>query len=286
MKKLNSLFPTIVAKYTLVFCLRFDLLVYRARLVWMSDSLQLAQYLAGVEDSSNEVQRLAAILRENVIGEALRYIAYSAQSIASASTAPCLEVELRLVQNMIQQLAESGLRELPEDAELRKTVGNVQEETGPEDVDGVLRKLNYRERDWSEVLRHERSLVFSSSFTKGHSMNSLKTATTVCKEYPSTAGRFLSIATALKAEEAGGDSKDLARMYAIATRLVEKAWGSHRLGQLQRCQNGHPYSRGSFPEGCPECGRKVEVPDVEFARNGQFLHEDKFLEQMTRSGPI
>jgi rubrerythrin len=285
MKKLNSHFPTVIPKYEFVFSLRFDLLVYRARLVWISDSLRLAQYLAGLEDSSNEVQRLADILRGNAIAEAFRYIAYSEQSIASASTAPCLEVELRLVQNMIKKLAESGLRELPEDSELRRTVGSVQKKTC---MDVVLREPNRRERGWNAGARREKLLVLSSSFTKGPSANSLEAAMTLCKEYPSTAGRFLSIATALKADDVHRDPTNLARMYTIATRLVEKAWASHQLGQLQTCQNGHAYSGGSFPEGCPECGRKLELPDVEFSRNAKFLQEDKFLQQMMmmRCGPI
>jgi hypothetical protein len=285
MKTLNGLFPTIISKYAFVFCLRFDLLVYRARLVWISDSLQLARYLAWLDDSSNEVQRLANILRDNAIAEAFRYVAYSEQSIASASTAPCLEVELRLVQHMIKQRAEGALVELPEDSELRKIVGGIQEKTGSDASDVVMREPNRRERAWNDLHKLEIVLDLNSSFTNQHSATSLKTAITLCKAYPSTAGRFLSIATALKEHEVSRDPTSLPRIYTIATRLVEKAWGSHSLGQLQTCQKGHPYSGGSFPEGCPECGRKIELPDVEFARNARFLHENKFLEQMTRCGP-
>jgi hypothetical protein len=46
----------------------------------------------------------------------------------------------------------------------------------------------------------------------------------------------------------------------------------------ERVRKGLRISGGSFTEGCPECGRRMEVPDVEFARNAKYLHEDKFLE--------
>jgi hypothetical protein len=282
MKILHGLFPQSISGYAFVFCPRFDLLVYRAGLVWISDTLRLAQYFARLDDPSNEVQRLAYVLRDNAITEAFRYVACSQQSIASASTAPSLEVELRLVQIMIKQVVEGALLELSEDSELKKIVGITQEKTGPVDPDVVSRELNRRERNWNDVPQLENGLDPSSFFTKKHSPNSLKTAVALCKEYPSTAGRFLSIATALKVHEVGSDPTNLRRIYTVTTRLVEKTWGCHRLGQLQTCQKGHPYSGGSFPEGCPECGRKVELPDMEFARNARFLHEDKFLEQMTR----
>jgi rRNA maturation protein Nop10 len=280
MKMLYGLFPKSIYGYAFVFCLRFDLLVYRAGLIWISDSLQLAQYFAKLDDPSNEVHRLARILRDNAITEALRYVARFEQSIASASTAPALEVELRLVQIMIKKIVEGALLESPENSELKKIVRIAQEKTGLNDPDVVIRELNRGVRHWNEVPQVENGLDLSPSFTKEQSETSLKTAIALCKEYPSTAGRFLSIATALRAYEVGSGPTNLPRMYTVATRLVEKTWGSHRLGQLQTCQKGHPYSGGSFPEGCPECGSKAELPDMEFARNARFLHEDKFLEQM------
>jgi hypothetical protein len=282
MKTLNGLFPNIVAKYEFVFCLRFDLLLYRAHLVWISDSVRLARYLAGLEDSSNEVQRLASIICDNAIAEALRSVAYSGKSIAAASTAPCLEVELRLIQEMIKQLTKCGVRELSQDSELGEMVGK-REINGLVDPDIVVKELDRRDNDGCSVSELDRGLDLGSSFTREQSANSLKTATTLCKEYPNTAGRFLSIVAAPKPQELDRHPPNLPRMYSDATRLRE-AWGSHVLGQLRTCQKGHPYSGGSFPKGCPECGRKAEVPDVEFARNAKYLHGDKFLEQMTRCG--
>jgi hypothetical protein len=54
-------------------------------------------------------------------------------------------------------------------------------------------------------------------------------------------------------------------------------WGSWKPRQA-----GQSVLEKLFSEGCSECGRKVGVPNVEFAK---FLHEDKFLEQMTTCGP-
>ena len=57
------------------------------------------------------------------------------------------------------------------------------------------------------------------------------------------------------------------------------------VGLVPHLLQSSAYSGGSFTQGCPECGRKVELPDVEFRRNAEILHEDKFLGQMTRRGP-
>lgn len=283
MKTLNGLFPNIVAKYEFVFCPRFDLLLYRAHLVWISDSLRLARYLAGLEDSSNEMQRLASIICDNAIAEALRYVACSRKSIAAASTAPCLEVELRLIQEMIKQLTKCAVRELSQDSEMEEMVGK-REIIRLVDPDIVVKELGRRDRDGWSVSELDRGLDLGSSFTKEQSANSWKTAMTLCKEYPNTGGRFLSLVAALKPQELDRHPPNLPRMYSDATKLREEAWGSHVLGQLRKCQKGHPYSGGSFPKGCPECGRKAEVPDIEFTRNAKYLHEDTFLEQMTRCG--
>jgi len=44
-----------------------------ARLAWIS--VRVANYLAGLQDSLNELQRLANILQKKAIAEAFRYVA-------------------------------------------------------------------------------------------------------------------------------------------------------------------------------------------------------------------
>ena len=276
MAKLHGLFPAIIPNYALIFCLRFDLLVYRARLVWITDSFRLAQYLAGLEDASHEVQRLANVLRGNAMAEALQYFAYIQQSIAVASAAPCLEVEFRLVQLMLQQIADGVLRELP------GAGGSLDPGSLWTHLSGALSDDPGSPAGYAKT---ENSLGDLGFFLgKKHSEDSVKTAITLCKTYPGTAGRFLPIATTLKDDVTGPDLKNVSRTYSIATRSVEKAWGGYILGRLEMCERRHPFSKGSFPEGCPECGRKAELPDAEFAKNAEFLQEDKFLEQMRRCG--
>jgi hypothetical protein len=85
-------------------------------------SVRVANYLAGLQDSSNELQRLANILRDNAIAEALRSVAYCGQSIMLAIAAPYLEVKLRLVQVLIKKLMERALRKSPENLGLRKGI--------------------------------------------------------------------------------------------------------------------------------------------------------------------
>jgi hypothetical protein len=108
----------------------------------------------------------------------------------------------------------------------------------------------------------EDTFDLSSSTTKEHFADSIKTTIALCKEYPSTVGRLSSIAKALNDDKVDPDPTSLPRMYIIETRFVKWPLGSHILDQLETCQAGHP--------------------NVEFVRNTKFLHEDKFWEQMTR----
>ena len=285
MRTLHNLFPAIVPNYALVFCLRFDLLVYRARLVWIRDSFRVARYLAALEDSSHEVQRLANVLRGNAIAEGVRYFTYARQSIELASTAPCLEVEFRLVQSMIKIVTGEAVQELKNVGgfEPAKLWTQLSRASADDAVEEPLQIFASNPPNSSDCVSGETDR--SSCFMKEHSKDSLETAITLCKQYPTSSGRFLSLAKELKHYAIGSNPTNLPRMYSLATKLGEKAWGNHMLGQLETCDRHHPYSGGSFPEGCPECGRKVELPEVEFARNSDFLHEDKFLEQMRRCEP-
>ena len=131
--------------------------------------------------------------------------------------------------------------------------------------DVVMTELYRGVRAWDDVHNLEDTLDLSSSSTKEHFADSIKTTITLCKEYPSTVGRFSSIAKALNDDKVDPDPTSLPRMYIIETRFAERALGSHILGQLETCQAGHP--------------------NVEFVRNAKFLHEDKFWEQMIRCGP-
>lgn len=207
----------------------------------------------------------------------------------SAIAAPCLEVELRLVQVLIKKLMERALRESPENLGLRKVFRNLEEKIDSTTLgtkfsnvrpdqseesrtshhgmalsdgsDVVMTELYRGVRAWDDVHNLEDTLDLSSSSTKEHFGDSIKTTITLCKEYPSTVGRFSSIVKVLNDDKVDPDPTSLPRMYIIETRFAERALGSHILGQLETC------------------------PNVEFVRNVKFLHEDKFWEQMIRCGP-
>ena len=98
-----------------------------ARLAWISDSQRVAKHLVGLQDSPNELQRFPNVLRDNAIVEAFRYVSYCRQSIISAITASCLEVEPRFVQALIKKVIEYALRESPENLGLRKPVKSLEE---------------------------------------------------------------------------------------------------------------------------------------------------------------
>ena len=118
------------------------------------------------------------------------------------------------------------------------------------------------------------------SSVRQNANDSLEATIKICQTYPTSAGRFLSVANELKNHRYTPDVTAIPKPWTKRTTAHERAWGSHILSQLQTCDRGHPYSDRSFPEECPECGKKTELAEVEFARSAQFLHEDKFLAMM------
>jgi hypothetical protein len=80
-----------------------------ARLDWISHGLQLARFLAALQDSSNELQQLSGVLRDNTVCRGFPLCSLLCrQSIISAITAPCLEVRLRVAQISIQKGCGTG----------------------------------------------------------------------------------------------------------------------------------------------------------------------------------
>ena len=265
MKALHNSFPLVVQEYALIFQLRFDLLEFRARIAWVYDSIRSVRFLSGLIDASNEVQRLAQVLRGSVVAECVRSIAYCEQRLPLVNS-PRLEVEVRLAQILFKYLLDSALMggKLTIDAEVTSPVEGRQT-TAVTD---------------SQKLGSDITLTFTGQ----NANSSLNSAIKLCKMYPNTAGRFLNVANELKSYRCTPDVTILPRPWTKRSSASEKAWGSHILGQLKMCETGHPYSSGSFPEGCPECGKRVELPEVEYARSAQFLHEDEFLAMMN-GGP-
>jgi hypothetical protein len=222
-------------------------------------SVRVANYLAGLQDSSNKLQRLANILRDIAIAGAFRSVTYCGQSML-AIAAPCLEVELQLVQVLIKKLMERALLKSPENLGLRKAFRNLEEKIdsgtefsnvhldqieesrtshhGSALLDGsdvVMAELYRGAKAWGDVHNLEDTLDLSSSSTKEHFADSIKATITLCKEYLSTVGRFSSIAKALNDDNVDPDPTSLPGMYIIETRFVERAQGSHILGQPETC---------------------------------------------------
>lgn len=266
MAALHKMFPALTPKYMLLFRPRFDLLAVRARSVWIQDSLRSARFLAALKDGSYEVQRLANLLRENAIVECVRYIAYCEERIKAMTSAPCLEVEFRIAQLSLRHLAECAM---VEELSVKSTHLGASP-TMNSDVSTTYAKMS---KD-GFAPRHAVDFVLKKEAAE----HSHEVVNTICKQYPDTAGRFLAVATALRNQQRTADPTELPKIY--TTRASERAWGNHVVGQLRQCEKGHAYSGGSFPEGCPECGRKYELPEEEFTKSAQFLHEDDFLAKM------
>lgn len=108
---------------------------------------------------------------------------------------------------------------------------------------------------------------------------SLEKVLSMCTRYPSTAGTFKNTYNQAKLALEGRQTPT--DLYAKETGAYWKKWKDHKLGRLESCVLGHPYSTATFA-GCPECGTAVEPKDY-----NSFLHEDAFLKmlaEMTKRG--
>lgn len=94
----------------------------------------------------------------------------------------------------------------------------------------------------------------------------------LCTRYPSTAGTFTNAYKQAKLALEGRQTPT--DLYAKETGAYWKKWKDYKLGSLEFCVLGHPYSETTFA-GCPECGRAVEPRDY-----NSFLHEDAFLKKL------
>ena len=247
MSRLHEIYPGDVANYNLTFKWRFLLLEARAHYSSICDSLRIASALFELKDSSGEIHRLANdILRSESREVALQYVFFCDRIVDSAASlhAPMLEVEARLLQAAFVKLVESTVAE-----------------------------------DSSTTLQCRPAKIPTMPAIPVYA-SSLSTALALCKGYPGTAGRFHTVVKAMQEHQPDPDMSIIPQIYTATTRATERAWGGHVLDRLAVCENMHPFSKGSFPIGCPECGKRVEAPEVEYEKAKAFLKEDEFLKMM------
>jgi hypothetical protein len=110
----------------------------------------------------------------------------------------------------------------------------------------------------------------------------LKEALLLCRRFPNTAGAFLETVNKFHNYARSDDLGSIPFVTNGKIRKIEKTWGQYVMGHLRSCGNKHPYSIQSFPKGCPECGRKVELDDEVTQRASANLHEDEFMKMVNQ----
>lgn len=265
--RLKPLFSSYIKGSILPFVLRFELLLARARLVWIQDNLQVADYLFSLSDPSEELPRMAVLLRKNSLGPCMESQGKCLEAIESAraSKFPAIETEFR-VYFLLFAYFESRCRLLC---------------APPSDSPSPLSPLSPSSS--------------SAPFQPGDSPQltaNVKEAAYLCKHYPRTTGKFqrcLDELTRFFAATAGDPPHHQQQQHSIPfpptiftarTRLTEQLWGEHQLGALVECPNGHPYSGKTFGGdhgGCPECEPIALDIEQEAARNAHYLREGEFM---------
>lgn len=110
----------------------------------------------------------------------------------------------------------------------------------------------------------------------------LKEALLLCRRFPNTAGAFLEPVNQFHNYVRSDDPGAIPLITNAKSRKIEKTWGQHVVGHLRTCGNKHPYSTRSFPTGCPECGRRVELDDEVTQSASANLHEDEFMKMVNK----
>ena len=105
----------------------------------------------------------------------------------------------------------------------------------------------------------------------------------LCKAYPDTAGHLFAVVLEFRKflsrpKELRGIP--LPTIYTSRILETERMWRKYAVGSLTACENKHPYSTATFPNGCPDCGKEVKVEEEELKKYGKVLKEDRFLEWM------
>ena len=103
----------------------------------------------------------------------------------------------------------------------------------------------------------------------------------LCRRYPDTAGKFLK--SYRNIERSLNSFQPLVPLYTAETTETWRRWGRHVVGHLRCCKYGHPYSTATF-DGCPDCGREVEVAAApEPIDYEALMKNDEFLAKMRRT---
>lgn len=243
----STLYPLVGSQYiegnTLPFVLRFGLLLARARILWIEDNLQVANFLSLLKDPSEELPRIAILLREDSIKPCVEGKGMCLDAIASSKDChlPAIEAEFRILYVIFRYL------------EIVCTTLSKNANALSEAFDSTVNE---------EMTEH------------------IKAATYLCKHYPRTTGKFMPAVNEISRFLSDPRTTKLpTSFHTKKTRETEQLWAEHKLGHLTACPAGHPYSEETF-KSCPECEDHVLDLEQQTKAAQKFLFEEEFLAKM------
>lgn len=248
MMRLQPLFPAYVVGSNFPFALRSRILLARLRLEWILDNLRVADYLASLSDPSEELPRIAALLRRHSSNLCVgcKDMCTQGVDLARAKVLPAIAAEF-----LILLIFFAYYEARCEDSSERKFSPSATSSSGP----------------------------FKPTVEMAEN---IKAAEDLCKHYPRTAGKLLQSLTELPRFFAQSALQIPPTIPTRQTRETEQRLGEHQLRCLTECDNGHPYSTATFEDGCPECEEAVLDIEQQVKKNNEFLREDEFLAHMRR----
>ncbi|KAK5225217.1 hypothetical protein LTR47_009642 [Exophiala xenobiotica] len=250
--KAHDAFPNIARSYDLKFHSHFDALEYRVIGIRIQDTVRMANHLLGLQDPSFGVQRQGMKMLEYVHKESLARVDHCQNALNNdrVKTSPMIDAEIRLHQVQFSLFAKATKSKL---SALGTTVEGAVSATDDTAIKGKL----------DEVME-------------------------ICEHYPDTHKLLMDTTAefiqAIDRADVMEDTICIPKVKTRGVREIEKLWAQHEVGSLKVCAKSHVYSTKTFPQGCPECGRKVMTDRELYQKSSKHLFEDRFLTAMRARG--
>ncbi|ETN38001.1 uncharacterized protein HMPREF1541_07624 [Cyphellophora europaea CBS 101466] len=232
--------------------LRLGVIILRLSSVMVGDNIAMAQYLSTLPDPALMTQRMSEVLLQATVNgaEASRKQCIKLLEDEALKKVPALACELQLRQIQLWLLVDCGLEAMPSETLLAENI-NAPIDHKLEDIPDMLDILD---------------AVLDSS-----------------KRYPQTCSSFSSATTNFKhllGNIIEGQSVGTVPGIDITSaRKVERRFREYvGAKRITVCAENHPYFEDVFGKnGCPDCGKKVELDEEVFRHSGKFLFENDFL---------
>jgi hypothetical protein len=212
----------------------------------------MANHLLGLQDPSFGVQRQGMKMLEYVHKESLARVDHCQDALNNnlVKTSPVIDAEIRLHQVQFSLFAKATKSKL---SALGATMEGAVSVTDDTAIKGKL----------DEVME-------------------------ICEHYPDTHKLLMDTTAefmqAIDRADVMEDTICIPKVKTRGVREIEKLWAQHEVGSLKVCAKSHVYSAKTFPNCCPECGRKVMTDRELYQKTSKHLFEDRFLTAMRARG--